>query len=144
MADQTGESVQAINHLIDLSSNQVENGLSRMASSSQVLRKVIEDVDIIHNLTRDLEQSTETQVQEYNRFSDDLMNLNERSQHIRQSASEQKNAMSEILDNVSNLNISTQTYADTASLLTNIARDNDRVTRDFTNRITQITSATVT
>ncbi len=135
LADQTGSSIKEISGLIETSTQQAENGMRNMEQSSAVLNRIIQDVDSINQLAENVSRAMSDQHEKNQEVTTRLRGLDERSEQMKNSAEEQKIAIREILATLERFNHSIESYANSAGRLSDIARNNDGITREFANRI---------
>ncbi|MCB1309146.1 MAG: hypothetical protein KDK30_13230 [Leptospiraceae bacterium] len=135
LADRTAESIQNINQLIEMSSGLVRDGLITMRDSNSVLKSIIQDVESINSVIKEIHDSMERQTESYSRFTGQLDAVRTVANNVKTSTEEQKSSVREIMDSLSRINGVTQENATTADRVSAIAEQNQGLAQDLMQKI---------
>jgi len=121
LADQTSASVRDIDSLIKLSLTEIQNGDKNMEKTVSSIRNIINGVNVINSTFGEINAGMKNQKQRGEEVSSDAESVRNLSEEINSATQEQKTAVDEIVKSIYNINELTQSYAESATRLSDNA-----------------------
>lgn len=104
LADQTAQSTNEINAIIQSNNTEIEKGRSSVAETINVMSMVIEGVEKINDQMEEITNYTQEQIRINKEVNEDTGTVRQRADEIKVATEEQKLGINEIVRSISNMN----------------------------------------